>query len=146
MADAPVHVEDLTGFLIYRLGMELAQVLAEALGPAGLRPRDLRMLGYLSETAMSQRDLGERAGLDRTTMVAAVDHLEQAGFVQRHRSTTDRRRYDITLTDRGREAHASAMRHLSTVEEDYLRPLTAAQRSGLRGGLEALFAAHTIDC
>ena len=40
--------------------------------------------------------------VDRTTMVAIVDELEAAGFVDRQRNPEDRRAYALEATDAGR--------------------------------------------
>ena len=57
----------------------------------GLRPKEFGSLSVLvSEGAMSQRRLGQRTGLDRTTMVVITDELERKGLVERTRNPEDR--------------------------------------------------------
>ena len=53
-----------------------------------------------TEGPLSQQRLGERTALDRTTVVAIVDGLEEAGYVERRRDPDDRRAYALEVTPR----------------------------------------------
>src|SRR3954452_2637309 len=74
-----------------------------ALAPLGLSPKAFGALTVLdAEGPLSQRRLGERQGIDRTTAVSVVDDLERQGAVERRRDPDDRRAYSLHLTARGR--------------------------------------------
>ena len=60
----------------------------------------LRMLW--DEDGMTQRELGERVGINGPTMVTAINSMERAGLVKRVQHRTDRRKINIFLTERGR--------------------------------------------
>lgn len=139
-------LDRLTGFLLYRLGRDVTQVLAETLEPIGLGPRELRLLSFLESDRLSQRELGARAGVDRTTVVAVVDQLEEQGLVARERSESDRRKYLITLTGRGRMVYRTAMKRLTAAETDYLAVLTSRQQADLQRSLAQLYASRAADC
>jgi DNA-binding MarR family transcriptional regulator len=51
---------------------------------------------------LSQQEVAEQLGVDRTTMVALVDALESKGLVERHRNAADRRKNIVQLTSAGR--------------------------------------------
>ncbi len=53
---------------------------------------------------ISQREVSEAVGLHPSDMVDLMDLLEGNGWVARERDPADRRRYNLTLTDAGREA------------------------------------------
>lgn len=142
----PDTVDGFVGFLIRRIGLDVSRVIERVLAPTGITARELRVLSFLSTGELSQRELGHRAGLDRTTMVAVVDHLEEIGCAARRRSETDRRKNVITLTPAGRKTCATAMNHLTAAEDDYLKSLTIKQRDALRSALQTLHANHHIDC
>lgn len=61
----------------------------------------LRMLW--DEDGMTQRELGERVGINAPTMVMALNSMERAGFVKRVQNRTDRRKINVFLTQRGRK-------------------------------------------
>ena len=48
-------------------------------------------------------DLGEKAQLEKSTMTSLIDRMEGARLVRREDHPTDRRAYQICLTDRGKE-------------------------------------------
>jgi len=61
----------------------------------------LRMLW--DEDGMTQRELGERVGINGPTMVTALNSMERAGLVKRVHNQVDRRKINIFLTERGRK-------------------------------------------
>jgi DNA-binding MarR family transcriptional regulator len=61
----------------------------------------LRMLW--DEDGMTQRELGERVGINGPTMVAALNSMERVGLVKRVQNREDRRKINVFLTVRGRE-------------------------------------------
>ena len=61
----------------------------------------LRMLW--DEDGMTQRELGERVGINGPTMVTALNSMERAGLVKRVHNQADRRKINVFLTKRGRK-------------------------------------------
>jgi DNA-binding MarR family transcriptional regulator len=61
----------------------------------------LRMLW--DEDGMTQRELGERVGINGPTMVTALNSMERAGLVKRVHNQADRRKINVFLTERGRK-------------------------------------------
>lgn len=61
----------------------------------------LRMLW--DEDGVTQRELGERVGINGPTMVMALNSMERAGLVKRVQHRTDRRKINVFLTERGRK-------------------------------------------
>jgi len=61
----------------------------------------LRMLW--DEDGMTQRELGERVGINGPTMVTALNSMERAGLVKRVKNRADRRKINVFLTKRGRK-------------------------------------------
>jgi MarR family transcriptional regulator, transcriptional regulator for hemolysin len=51
-----------------------------------------------AETAITQKELGEIIGHDKTSMVRIIDYLQKKGYVKRKQNTSDRRAYFIELT------------------------------------------------
>ena len=61
----------------------------------------LRMLW--DKDGVTQRELGERVGINGPTMVMALNSMERAGLVKRVHNRTDRRKINVFLTERGRK-------------------------------------------
>lgn len=106
-----------------------------ALVEAVLAPFTLRHFGVLStaaaEPGLNQRLIGEKLRIDRTTIVAITDDLEGAGLLERRRGA-DRRTFALFLTDIGRARLAELERKVAEVHADFLKPLSAAERTTLR--------------
>lgn len=134
------------GFLLYRLGRDVGQQIDQHLVPFGLRARHLRVLALLGEAELSQSELSAISGLDRTTMVAVIDHLEDASLVQRARSATDRRRQLVHRTPAGGRTLHEASAVLAEAERSYLAGLSAEESAQLHRLLARLYVAHDPSC
>jgi DNA-binding MarR family transcriptional regulator len=121
-----------------------ARAIAEpALAPMGLSPKGFGALAILvREGPLSQQRLGERQGVDRTTMVAVVDELERAAFVERRRDPADRRAYSLQPTAKGQRVLERAREAVARAEDEFLAPLPAADRRLLKQMLRRLLEAH----
>jgi MarR family transcriptional regulator, lower aerobic nicotinate degradation pathway regulator len=71
-------------------------------------------------------------------MVAVVDELEKAGFVERRRDPRDRRAYSLQATAAGRRVLRRAGEATKRAEEEFLAPLPAADRRRLKRLLSTL--------
>lgn len=71
--------------------------------PGELTHAHIRSLHALSDGPMTAGQLARSAELNPASVTAMLDHLEQAGIVERTRSTTDRRVCNVALTETGRE-------------------------------------------
>jgi DNA-binding MarR family transcriptional regulator len=144
--ELPEAVSDRLGFLLGRNHRALRAPAEEALRRFGLEPGDTEcnpshvgcMRVIASEGPLSQQELAELTGIDRTSVVAIVDYLERRGYVERRRNPDDRRAYALEATSAGRDWAARAMRALLEVEEGYLEPLSAGERAQLKGLLRKL--------
>ena len=80
------------GFLISQLGFLSSRGFMEALEPVGIEPREFMLMRFVAASeGQSQQGLAERLGVPASRMVALVDHLEEAGFVERRAHPEDRR-------------------------------------------------------
>jgi DNA-binding MarR family transcriptional regulator len=114
----------------------------EALAPLGLSVKAVGALTVLdAEGPLTQRRLGERQGIDRTTAVAVVDELERLGAVERRRDPRDRRANALHVTASGRRLLARARTAVAAAEDAFLAPLPDAERRRLRAALRTLVEA-----
>jgi DNA-binding MarR family transcriptional regulator len=119
-------------FVLGTLSMTVAELVEEALAPLDLRLRHYRLLRMLAfEGPQSQSAIGPALGVDRTTVVALVDHLEKLKLAKRVRSEEDRRAYRIALTEKGRKVTLKATEIVNGVEESMFAPLSSAERAHL---------------
>jgi DNA-binding MarR family transcriptional regulator len=65
---------------------------------------------------IAQIELGTHLGVDKASIVALLDRLERAGLIERRRSTRDRRRQGIFLTEAGSEELEALMQQVRQLE------------------------------
>jgi DNA-binding MarR family transcriptional regulator len=125
----PAALGERLGFLLGRVHQAHRRVVEARLAPLGLGPRDFGALCVLTEEGpLSQLRLGQRMGVDRTSMVAITDHLERTGLVRRERNPRDRRAYEMRVTAKGRRVLERATVATEQAEAEFLARLPAADR------------------
>jgi DNA-binding MarR family transcriptional regulator len=120
-------------YLLKRAHLALAELNDELLAPAGVNHRELAMLLLLdAREPESQQQVAGRLGVDRTTMVALVDALENKGLVARRPDAADRRRNVVALTTAGRRTLRRATRLSDEADRRLLADLDDAEAAQLR--------------
>ena len=128
----PESVKDRLGFLLAKNHLSFLRQVESRLEPRGVTGRHFGCLKVIAtEGPMTQQRLGERMGVDRTTVVAVVDALERFGFVERRRNPDDRRAYALEVTAEGADWLARATKVVLECEREYLAPLSATERKQL---------------
>jgi DNA-binding MarR family transcriptional regulator len=118
-----------------------------ALAPLSLRPRHLVTLTVLRDYGSpTQQALAAALQTDRTNLIGLLNELESDGLVLRRRSTEDRRRHFVELTDQGTARLAEAEAALAAVEDEVLGALDAEQRETLYQLLAQATTSHVVDC
>jgi DNA-binding MarR family transcriptional regulator len=105
----PRGITDRPALLLVKIGNQIVDRAEDALAEMGLSGRQYMLLAVLSsDDPPSQLELAGLCGLLPAQVVPVLDKLEERGLVARTRSETDRRRYVVSLTGKGREALAEA--------------------------------------
>lgn len=137
----PAALSERLGYLLGRAHLAHGEVAATALASSGLGPKEFGALAVLaSEGPLTQQRLGERQGVDRTTMVAVVDGLERMRLVERRRDPEDRRAYALHPTARGKRALRRATDAAKRAEDQFLAPISADDRRRLKVLLRRLIS------
>ena len=125
-------------WLLYRAHWALASELAAALAPLGVSARGYHVLRGAMIGKHTQTELAEIVGLDKTTMVVALDELEKAGLAERHPAPDDRRARIVAVTPAGKRKVAEADKVKERVQAEVLCELSAGQGAALMDGLAKL--------
>jgi DNA-binding MarR family transcriptional regulator len=132
-SDYPACLLVCSDFVLSTLSLTVTELVEEALAPLDLRLRHYRLLRLLYfDGSRLQSTIGSALGVDRTTVVALVDHLEKLKLAKRVRSDDDRRAYLIALTEKGKRAALKATELVNAVEENMFSPLTAEEQNVVR--------------
>ena len=139
MPREPAQLLKSTGYLLARVGSESRRRFVEALATEGLTLAAysvLMLLGAIGE--MTQRELGNAAGIDPRNLVPILDDLEERALLLRGEHRTDRRRHAVRLTPAGK-AHLARLAKVGAAAEDsMLEPLSRPERKLLQALLSRL--------
>ncbi|MEZ0271711.1 MAG: MarR family winged helix-turn-helix transcriptional regulator [Methylophilaceae bacterium] len=120
----------LVGYAASRAAIELKKVFAKQLGPLQLKASEFSLLVLVaSNPKVNQKQLGQALDISPPNMAVTIDKLVERGWVERVRSTQDRRAMQIHLTTSGRELVERAEKIAMTMENPALRVLSAAERA-----------------
>lgn len=99
-------------------------------------------LGELSEQeALSQQDLAERLGLEKSTVSRLAAGMEARGWLSREREAGNRRFYQLRLTEEGQDIARRVGQDLHDHHAHLLDLLTPQERQALTTGLAGLIRA-----
>src|SRR4051794_7862545 len=137
------------GWLLTQAHFNLVSEVAAALEPLGVSNRGYHVLATARGGEHTQKELAERIGLDKTTMVVTVDELEEKGLAERKPSSTDRRARVIGVTKAGERTVAQGQRIIDRIQGDVLESLPSKERKVFLEALGSLVKgrlAEPVDC
>ena len=100
---------------------------------------EMMALGELADVeSMSQHELGQLLGLEKSTVSRLVVGMQRRGWVGRERDPSNRRFYQLQLTPEGRTVADRIGQDLRAHHEQLLGALTPDEREALTVGLTGL--------
>ena len=123
-------------YLLFQAARQRDLHYDQKLAGAGLNVHGWRILAVIRRIeTCSMKDLALFSAMDRTTLTRAVDHLVAEGLVERWSSPRDRRRVNITLSEKGEAVHAQA---LATLQNGNAVMLAGVEEDAVRGAARVL--------
>jgi DNA-binding MarR family transcriptional regulator len=125
--------------LIHRAGQCATDVFQNEARPSGLTARQYAVLTEVAqEEGLTQTDLVERTGIDRSTLADIVARLIARGLIHRRRAKNDARAYAIKLTAQGWKALREAEPGAAAADSRLLDALPPAKRDEFLDSLERI--------
>jgi DNA-binding MarR family transcriptional regulator len=110
----------LLGYNVRRAQIVLWRDFARTVAEGEIRPGMFSALALArANPGIAQVELSSELGVDKASMVALIDRLEDAGWILRTRSSEDRRRQGITLTAAGERTYKSLKREMLEHERKF---------------------------
>ena len=135
-SEQPGMLDRLAGFRLRQAQMAIANALLEITQPYGLTMTQFGVLALIGERpGINQTDLGLELAIDRSTMVAVIDRLQNRNLVVRHASPRDRRSYALALSSEGAALLHELSPKIEARDRELLRTLTRKERDQLIGML-----------
>lgn len=82
-----------------------------------------------AEPGLDQRTVGERVGLDRSTIAEVIGRLHSRGLLDKVRDPGDGRRFLLRLTDEGGRTHRRLTVRTARMNQVFLAPLSADEQA-----------------
>ena len=140
--DTPGRLERSPIHLLHRAGQCAGDVFAAEIGETDLTPRQYAVLHTVSQhEGLSQTDLVQHTGVDRSTLADIVRRMLKKGLLQRRRTKEDARAYAVKLTEEGWRVLKATEPVVRRVDERILAALPAKQREQLLSDLTAIVQA-----
>jgi DNA-binding MarR family transcriptional regulator len=100
------------------------------LRPLELRPKLFAIMNLVDlADGPSQEEVGAAMELDPSGLIGAIDELEEKGWLERRRSTGDRRGHSLFLTEAGSEKLAEGRQAARARAEELTAPLSKRERA-----------------
>lgn len=133
----PAALMERLPFLLKRASALMEHATERELTRLSVSGREVAVLTLVdAEGPASQQRLARRLGVDRTTMVALIDALEEKGLVSRRRDPSDRRAHIVEATSAGHETLQGALKAVKRAERQVLAALTATESAALKQALQ----------
>ncbi len=127
---------------LVQLGSHASKRFAARVFELALSPADASVVGLVAYApGLSQREVADRLGLQPSRLVSLVDALEARGLIERTRSVSDRRLYELRLTPDGRSLYARLAVAIDTHERDIAGALSPIECHQLMALLDRLLIA-----
>jgi DNA-binding MarR family transcriptional regulator len=130
--DVDAVMREFVGYNLKRAYIVLHQAATRALEEHDLRVRSFSALSLIvGNPGVSPSELADMLQMERSNLVLIVDELDTRDLISRTRMKSDRRRYALNATLRGRRLHEKAAAAIRRADERPLLRLTAEDRAQL---------------
>lgn len=133
-------------FLLAQLGAEASAAFEQAVAPLGITASEAGLLRLVGRSpGIGQKAASDHLKVRPSRVVALLDRLEHRGYIERRRSTTDRRSHEVHLTTEG-ELTLAALRPLAEAHEAaFTKELTETELSRLAAYLATIAASRGLS-
>ena len=132
-------------FLVAQVGGLAAMRFADRVTTVGVTPPQAGLLRVVAAApGRTQQAVSGQLGLLPSRLVSLVDELEGRGLIERRRDPNDRRNSALYVTDAGSAILQDIGRAAQAHGEDFLAPLSKADRATLSDLLTRLATHHGL--
>ncbi len=120
----------LVGYAASRAALEMRKVFSRHMEGLDLRVPEFSILMLVaSNDEVNQKQLGQALDISPPNLAVTLDRMAERGWIERVRSTRDRRAQHIHLTVQGRTLAERSRRISATMEGPALAGLSLAERA-----------------
>ncbi len=132
--------------LLHKAGQFATEVFADKVGNDGLTPRQFAVLSVVQRhQGLSQTDLVDVTGIDRSTLADIVRRMLKKGLLSRRRTQEDQRAYAIRLSPEGQAALDYHAPRATEADEHILAAIPVELREAFILALKAIVSSTDDD-
>ena len=132
---SPIH-------LLHRAGQCAGDIFQSEMSSGDLTPRQYAVLVTVAHNeGLSQTNLVERTGIDRSTLADIIRRMLKKGLIQRRRTKEDARAYAVKLSDEGWRTLKSAEPLAKRIDDKIMAALPGSNRERFIQDLNVIVAA-----
>ena len=125
-------LQGLVGYRLRRAQVAVFADFAATVGQGGMTPGLAGLIALIAANpGLKQTALAVLLGIDRSTLVPALDKLEGRGLVARRPMAGDRRAHALELTDKGQTIWTKTLAAIRAHEARVLRGFSVAEKKTL---------------
>lgn len=119
----------LMGYAATRASVALKKVFSKHMSPLDLKAVEFSILVLVaSNEQVNQKQLGQALDVSPPNLAVTLDRMAERGWIERQRSTEDRRSQIVVLTKAGQQLVHKAEKIAATMENEALSVLSPAER------------------
>lgn len=132
LSRSPIH-------LLHRAGQCATDIYQTEMASGELTPRQYAVLVTVAHNeGLSQTNLVDRTGIDRSTLADVIRRMLRKGLLQRRRTREDARAYAVKLTEEGWRVLRSAEPTIRRIDERILAALPGGRAERFIEDLNAI--------
>ena len=117
---------------LHRVGQLASDFFVTEMDGIDITARQLAVLDTIrAEDGLSQTDLVNKTGIDRSTVADIVRRMEEKGLIKRKKTKADARVYAVSLTEKSKKILTNAIPAAVRADEKLLSVLSGAERTRL---------------
>jgi len=90
------------------------------------------LLALFEKDGQTQTQLQQIVGMDHSTIVRTLDRMARDGLIERRPSPSDRRAFEIYLTEKGRKCEAEVLNAADDLNDSLLKSFSKAEQNELQ--------------
>ena len=132
---SPIH-------LLHRAGQFAGDIFQSEMASGDLTPRQYAVLVTVAHNeGLSQTNLVDRTGIDRSTLADIIRRMLKKGLIQRRRTKEDARAYAVRLSEEGWKTLKSAEPMAKRIDDKIMAALPNSNRERFLQDLNVIVAA-----
>ncbi len=132
---SPIH-------LLHRAGQCAGDIFQSEMASGDLTPRQYAVLVTVAHNeGLSQTNLVDRTGIDRSTLADIIRRMLKKGLIQRRRTKEDARAYAVRLSEEGWKTLKSAEPMAKRIDDKIMAALPNSNRERFLQDLNVIVAA-----